>query len=101
MKIEEIHEGLDKKEIRDFLGKQFNKVDFVNSIKIAEEKLKEAELNLKNARIREGIIEIIKEFGWWYFDDSDIIENYNEETFTYFIGTEEEIKTLRKKVKEC
>ena len=94
MKDKDIHKGLDKKEIRDFLGKELTEC-VCSSLEWAEKKFKEAEENLKDARKMDSIKQIMKELGWKDFDVSDLVE-YDQKTYFDFIGTVKEVKKFEK-----
>lgn len=99
MKNNEIHDGLDKKEIRDFLAKEFNKVPCSGNIEEAQKELSEAQKRLDGIIKRRVIERLISDNKWNIFDISDDIEDYKPGTFFQFVGTEEEYKKLMINIK--
>lgn len=101
MKNEEIHNGLKDKEIRDFLAKELNEVEYFGLISIdyVQKQIKELQKSLENARRYEAIKSLIEKNGWNDFDISEVII-YNEKKYFPFIGTEEEYDEFVKKAKK-
>lgn len=100
MKNQHIHKGLDKSEIRDFLGKRIFKGLSVHSPQYIKKQIKELQEELILAQQEEAIITITKLIGWNGFDISDEIEDYSTDTYMNFVGTEEEYQDLINKIKE-
>ena len=104
MKNSEIHKGLDKKEVRDFLSKQMadsslpwkepeGQINSSDPIEWGIERAKIAigfgNFQLKNLEIRKAIIILINKMGWEEFDVSEyVILEGNR--YLHFIGTKEE-----------
>jgi len=85
------HDNFDKKEIRDFLGKQLQEVydkGFPN-LKYAEEQLEEWKIRVEIAKKGEALRGMFEELGWDEHDVSDHIK-YNPKTYFCFVGTEDE-----------
>jgi len=93
MKCEDIHRGLDKEYMREFLSLQVraarNKSKSMSSIEILEE-IQALNEKLKFVQIREGIEQLIKELGWREWDVSNIVEDFKTGRYISFLGTEEE-----------
>lgn len=119
MKSSEIHNGLDRKEIRDFLSKQFvrtfedemqnkkvgypyNKVDpFDYVIKDAEAQIEFLKKQIEIARTKQAIRQLILASGWEEWDVSDETENdLNTRLKMNFIGTKEEHENLLSIIRE-
>ena len=119
MKSSEIHNGLEKSEIRDFLSIGLLKLDKEENenkkessnynrevvldwcIRDAEAQIKYLKKYIEINRGRQAIITLIKMNDWEEFDVSDETENdlkYNQ--WMSFIGTEEEHKELLKSIKD-
>ena len=107
MKDTEIHNGLDKKEIRDFLSESIVKVynkeidnrkeyDFngLSGLDISIKRLKiqihnnENELNKLNTL--KAVLTLSKNFNWEEWDVSDFVEKTDKRLCRNFFGTEEE-----------
>ena len=97
MKNKDIHKGLDKKEIRDYLGKTLHDLSLISSKpESIEKKIRELEKELEDCRKKQGVLAIMHEFGWQELDISDEIEDYKWDNHIEFIGTEEEYDALVK-----
>jgi len=109
MKNSEIHTGLDKKEIRDFLAIEFLKLfneEFENKketipynkedvfdwcVKDGEAQIKVLKKYVEISKSRQAIIQLIKMNGWQEFDVSDDTEkDLPYKLKMSFIGTPEE-----------
>lgn len=103
MKNKDLHDGLDKKEIRDFLSKQYQKegreCNWSSDIEFLEKELEKHKKMLESAYTFKGIKHLINIQGWRNFDVSDNIENYDKDNYFEFIGTDEEFKNLLNKQK--
>lgn len=91
------HEGLEQKEVRDFLAKEF-KVAFNKGscgVEFAQKFYDEAKEQLEYAKRRDALEQIIKTHGWDWFDVSDY-EKYISSEYFDFIGTKKEVKTYIK-----
>lgn len=108
MKNSKIHKGLPQREIRDFLAMELvksniadsqNKKDyseiekyynsFERAIFVAETDIKYLQTYIKNLKIKQAIITLIKSNGWEEYDVSD--ETYcDDNEWMNFIGTEKE-----------
>lgn len=102
MKNDDIHNGLDKKEIRDYLSKTLHKEfmeGYSDSVEYFEKQIKELEAMLEHAKIVRAIIQLIELNGWSEFDVSGLIK-WNKETYFSFVGTEKEYEKLVKKIKK-
>ena len=117
MKNSEIHIGLDKKEIRDFLSLGLVRAyeqEFINkketipysensfqwAIKDTEAQIKYLQRYLEILRIKEAIIQIIHTSGWQEFDVSE--ETINDMPYKMkmnFIGSEKEHQEFLMKLK--
>lgn len=89
-----IHSGLDKKEIRDFLAKSERNEGILgrsSEIEYLEKELERIKERLNHAKNHRAIITLIELNGWQVFGVSDDIP-YDKDTYFPFIGTEEEFK---------
>lgn len=113
MKSSEIHNGLDKKEIRDFLSMQFVKLyedeqqnkkvgvhthyddPFEWAIKDAEAQIEYLKKLIEINKSRQAILQVIKMNGWEEWDVSDETENDLQTKLKMnFIGEKTEYKKL-------
>ncbi len=100
MENKDIHNGLDKKEIRDFLAQLTHKESFlgrlseINFLEKELEKIKERLIHCKNHKATLTLIELN---GWKKFDLSDVIP-YNKDTYFPFVGTEKEFELFMKRM---
>jgi ribonucleotide reductase beta subunit family protein with ferritin-like domain len=88
------HIGLDKKDLRDFVGKTLQQ--YHHFYEKQEDVLKEIETlknKLKEIKIRDGLMELMKQLNWKDYDVSDYID-YKFETYFNFIGTDDEYNKL-------
>jgi hypothetical protein len=118
MKNSEIHNSLDKKEIRDFLSiglvqlfeeEKKNKRDciFFDNGDMLEWGIKDAEAHIEYfkkyieiSKSKQAIIRLIKMNNWQEFDVSDETQkDLSHSLALSFIGTEEEYKNLLKQIK--
>jgi len=100
MKSKDVHVGLDKKEIRDSLGKKVRKNMYVydpNGEYSLEERLQvlykqkaEIEKHIQGQIEGAALYELLKMYGWDYFDVSEEVPF--DDDYIGFIGTEEEKK---------
>ena len=91
MKNKDIHKGLDKAEIRDFISEELKSVDYgAGCAEAIKKKITELECELEKARRAEAIHALIKHMGWDWFDISDEIEDYSRVTYRSFVGTKKE-----------
>ena len=99
---EDIHNGLDKKEIHDFLGQWSWREGFLgraSEIEYLEKELERIKERLIHCRNHQAVIALIKSNDWKEFDVSEHVP-YNNDTYFLFIGTKEEFEFLEKKVKK-
>lgn len=102
MDNKDIHNGLDKKEIRDFLSKQSRREGFLgrhSEIEYLEKELERIKERLIHCRNHKAIITLIESIGWESFDLDDIVP-YNKDTYFPFIGTKEEFEALEERLNE-
>ena len=120
MKNSEIHNGLEKQEIRDFLSIQLVKLwdeemenkkptlpysrleddPFEWSIKDAEAEIEMHKMRLVILKQKQAIVRLIAMNGWKEFDVSDQVEkDMPYKLKMNFIGTDEEYKILQPKLK--
>lgn len=100
MKNEEIHNGLDKKEIRDFLSQWKRREGLIgraSEIGFIESEIKELQERLIHCKNHLGITSLIESNGWKEFDVSDDVP-YDKDTYFSFLGTEEEFKKFCDKI---
>ena len=95
MRNEEIHDKLDKKEIRNFLSKELIIAEFraFSTVDFYEEQIKELNESLVEAKKRDAINLLVEEQGWETFDISDEI-GYKKDSYFNFIGTKKEYQQL-------
>lgn len=94
-----IHQGMDKKEIRDFLAKELQKGFAEAPIEFLENEIKRLQECLERSKKYEACMTLIRQNGWEIFDISDDIADYHKETYFPFVGTEEEKNLLKSKEK--
>ena len=113
MKNSEIHNGLDKREMRDFISISFAKNfdsetslekpktpydkenPIVWSIKDKENEIELHKKHLQLLKEKQALIEIMKMHGWREFDVSDeTIKDLSYKLHLNFVGTEEEHESL-------
>ena len=102
MNNNDIHNGLDKKEIRDLLGQWLwreGALGTSSEIKYLEKELERIKERLIHCRNHQAVIALINSNGWKDFDVSENIP-YNNDTYFPFIGTKEEFEDLKKKTKK-
>lgn len=90
MKNEDIHKGLVKAEIRDFLGERILKSAILcryTSTEFIQSQIDELQVQLNHAKTHEAIQQIMLDNGWTDHDVTEEIEDYNNETYMPFIGT--------------
>jgi methyl coenzyme M reductase subunit C-like uncharacterized protein (methanogenesis marker protein 7) len=90
LKNEDIHKGLDKAEIRDFLAKRLLKSAiecYYASPEHIQSQIDELQVQLNHAKTHEAIQQIMEDNGWTDHDVTEDIEDYNNETYMPFIGT--------------
>src|SRR5574337_1063376 len=100
MDNKDIHNGLDKKEIRDFLGQCERREGILgrsSEIEDLEKELERIEERLVHCKNHLAIETLIELNGWQLFDISDDIP-YDKYTYFPFIGTEKEFELLMKKL---
>ena len=117
MKNSEIHNGLEKKEIRNFLSETMRKIIYskwaIDNNPLPEEGLNTFDWNVKlhelyiekHSKLLEfyqqnrAIVQLIKMNGWDEFDVSDeTSKNSDEKLHLDFIGTQEEYNSLISKI---
>lgn len=93
----DIHNELDKKEVRDFLGQFLCKERLLGratEIEYLEKELEIIKERLIHCRNHQAIIQLIESNEWEEFDISDEVP-YDKDTYFPFIGTKEEYETLK------
>lgn len=96
MNNEDIHKGLDKQEIRDFLAKQLRDASKDGGMvpsEYLEKEIAKLQATLKTSKTREATLQLIKICGWDWYDTSDYVL-YNSETYFDFIGSKEEYEKV-------
>lgn len=94
MRNEEVHQGLEKKEVRDLLAEQFRGTGWVGSVTHGvqwyEEEIARLQEKLALARRHVAVREIATEYGWQFYDISDSYTDYAPKGCLDFVGTAEE-----------
>jgi len=101
MENKDIHNGLDKKEIRDFLAQWSYREGFLgrgSEIEYLEKQLEEIKERLIHCRNHKAVLSLIESNGWKDFD-LDTLVPYNHDTYFPFVGTEKEFEELNRKNK--
>ena len=98
MKNKNIHNGLDNKNVRDFLSKR-TWYGFDGEVEAIEKQINDLQEKLKKAKESQATRDLIRLNGWDEFDVSDEIEDYQRGEYFNFVGTKEEYKQLKKKMK--
>lgn len=97
-----IHDGLDNKEVRDFLAHWSYREGFLgrySEIEYLEKELEKIKERLIHCKNHKAILTLIESNGWTDFDLDDIIP-YNKDTYFPFVGTKEEFEALEKRAKK-
>ena len=98
MKNEDIHNGLEQAEIRNFLAKELHKCLLAggfDNIERVQNEIKRLNALLEECKKYEAIRLMMSSLGWSDYDVSeDVI--YNVNTYFPFIGSEEEYAKLKK-----
>ena len=103
MKNSEIHKGLEKDVIRDFLSKEYHTaqaISFGESSEYLQTKIEELQKRLEAAKKKEGIKALFNSLGWYIFDVSDDIDDFNAETYFDFIGNDREYDKMMQKASQ-
>jgi hypothetical protein len=98
----EIHNGLNNKEIRDYLGKELYKLQMSggwSNVEFIEKQIRELTQTLELCKQYNAIKKIIEMNKWKDFDVSEIT-SYNSNYYQYFIGTEKEFEKFESKYNE-
>lgn len=101
MKSEDIHNGLDKENLRNYLSKLERTEAFqgrAGEIPYLEKELERIKERLIHCKNHEAIITMIKINGWELFDVEDFVP-YNKDTYFLFLGTNKEFESLKKSAK--
>lgn len=99
MENKDIHDKLSRKEVRDYLAKEYITYESFGNIEYIENQIKELQNELVKAKRFDAIKTIIEIENWKEFDCSEIVQ-YKSKTYFPFIGTEEEFKNLENKIKK-
>lgn len=92
---EEIHNGLDKKEIRDFLGVEVGECWDASAPDFIKEEIVKLEKRLERAKKKQALIALMNHLGWQDFDVSDYTKK-TRDVWMQFIGTQEEFDEFMK-----
>lgn len=98
MKNKDIHRGLPRAEIRDFLANEHKRNWVLGSVPLLEKEIEELQERLVRARKHQAANQLIKSQGWETWDVSDEVP-YNSSTYFPFVGTEEEYDALLEVIK--
>lgn len=98
MKNKNIHNGFDNENVRDFLSKRTG-YGFDGEVEAVEKQINELQEKLKKAKESQATRDLIRLNGWSEFDVSDEIEDYKPGEYFNFVGTGDEYKQLKKKIK--
>ena len=90
MKNENIHEKFSDSEVRDFLSKQLGH-SYAGEVAHLKEQIRQLEERLSIAKRSEAARTLIVEKGWSEHDVSDLITDYNRDTYFPFVGSKEEL----------
>ena len=93
MKTEDMHKGLDKPEIRNFLAQGIGH-SYEGEVEYLKGKISELEEQLEKAVKVQASCELIESNGWQWFDVSDEVKNYDKQTYHSFVGTEDEVMSV-------
>jgi len=111
MRNSEIHNGLDKADVRDVIaqglinsyGRESSVYGYSSGTRLeqAAEKLRIAKENYEAIKEQEAFITIMKSLGWEEFDVSDeTFKDHEEKFWLSFIGTQEEYEVLIKQLEK-
>lgn len=99
MKNKDIHKGLPKAEIRDFLAEQYKHTSWASgTVSYLEKQIEKLQAQLIMAKKHEAALQLIESQGWETWDISDEVP-YNSDTYFPFVGTEEERDALLEAIK--
>ena len=90
MKNRDIHKGLDKAEIRDFLAERLLKSAIecrYTSTEFIQSHIDELQVQLNHAKTLEAIQQRMLDNGWTDYDVTEEIEDYDNTKYIPFIGT--------------
>ncbi len=94
MRNDEVHQGLEKKEVRDLLAEQSWETGWTASVNYSvawyEEEIVRLQEKLALARRHVTIRKIADEYGWQFYDISDEYADYDPNRCLDFVGTAEE-----------
>lgn len=93
MKCNEIHDNLDKADIRTFLAKQVG-YGYDGEVENIESQIKKLQEDLAKAKASRAARELIKMNGWQCFDFSEYVSDYKKGVYFSFVGTEKEALDL-------
>ena len=102
MDNKDIHNELDKKEIRDFLGQWSRREGFLgrySEIEYLEKEIERIKERLVHCRNHKAVLTLIESNGWKDFDLDNYVP-YDEDNYFPFVGTKEEFEELKKKAKK-
>ena len=96
-----IHEGLENKVIRDFLGREITKTWGARAVDVIQRHIQELQHELQRARRQEALLALMEYLGWDEFDVPDHVSRTpGEEYWMQFIGTDEEFSQLQHRLQE-
>ncbi len=96
MLAKEIHNGLDKQEIRDFLGVEVGECWDASNPEFYKEEITRLEKKLERAKKKEALIALMNHLGWKDFDVSEFYTLEVGENWVQFIGTQEDFDEFLK-----
>jgi hypothetical protein len=88
------HFGLIEKDLRDAISKMLKENNHYEPVEYLEERIRELNIRLAQARITDGLLEIMKQKKWKDYDVSEYVD-YDNKTYFNFIGTEKEYNSLK------
>jgi hypothetical protein len=93
MKCNDVHNGLDKAEIRTFLAKQIG-YGYDGEVEHIEGAITKLQGELVAAKASRAVMQLIKLNGWDEFDFSDYVSDYKKGVYFPFVGTAKEAGEL-------
>ena len=98
MKCKNIHDGFEKKEIREFLSKSITEACDERYLVMLQKQIDELQAKLVMAKQNFAACELVTQQGWQLHDVSDEVEDYDASCYFNFVGTEEELSQLLRSI---
>lgn len=95
MKQSEVHQNLSDENLREWLAQEWSRATTEGGygedhLRHYEQKIEELKRKIEACKRFAAVETVLKMKGWEWFDVSDDVSDYSEQTFYGFVGTEEE-----------